>query len=207
MKPRAIERTMHVWERVRNRIFTMLVANQFREFGPGSRIVPPFTFWGLNQMSVADRVIIQRDCWIHVVGGYTDEKSVKIVIKSHASIGKRTAISAAEQITIGEYVMIGSNCLITDHSHVFQDLARPVMEQGVDSIKPVSIGRESFVGNNVSVQPGVTIGRHCVIGTNSIVSSSIPDFSVAVGMPARVVKTLGPSPTQSEKLQAQSAIR
>jgi acetyltransferase-like isoleucine patch superfamily enzyme len=207
MKPGSIESMVHLWSRLRNRAFTLLLASQFREFGVGSRIVPPLTFWGLNQMSIADRVIIQRDCWIQVIGGYADEKSVKIIIKSHASIGKRTAITAAQQIVIGEHVMIGSNCLITDHSHAFDNVNIPIRKQGIDSIKPVSIGPETFVGNNVFVQPGVNIGRHCVIGTNSIVSASIPDFSVAVGMPARVVKTLKPNPNRAEQLEAQADIQ
>jgi len=192
MKTGIIEAIMHLERRLRTRMFTMLLASQFREFGPGSRIEAPFTFWGLNQMSVADKVYIQRDCWIHVVAGYADEKSVKITFKSHASIGKRTAIAAAQQVVIGEYVMIGSNCHVSDQAHAFTDLDRPIMTQGCDNIKPVSIGAETWIGNNVSVLPGVTIGRHCVIGASSIVSVSIPDFSVAVGMPARVVKTLGP---------------
>jgi acetyltransferase-like isoleucine patch superfamily enzyme len=173
-------------------MFTLLLASQFKEFGVGSRIVPPFTFWGLNQMRVGSRVLIQRDCWISVTGGQADEKTAKITIKSHVSVGKRTAISAAQEIVIEDYVMIGSSCLITDHAHAFENLDLPIQDQGIDNIKPVRIGRETFIGNNVSIQAGVTIGRHCVIGMNSIVTTSIPDFSLAVGMPARVVKTLGP---------------
>ena len=191
MKTRIIEAMMHLQRRLRTRLFTMLLSSQFREFGPGSRIEPPFTFLGLNQMSVSDRVYIHRDCWIHVVAGYADEKSVKITLKSHASIGKRTAIAAAQQVVIGEYVLIGSNCLVSDQSHAFKDLDRPIMGQGCDHIKPVFIGAETWIGNNVAVLPGVTIGRHCVIGAGSIVRTSIPDFSVAVGVPARVVRTLG----------------
>jgi acetyltransferase-like isoleucine patch superfamily enzyme len=202
MKTGVIEAMMHLQRRLRTRLFTMLLASQFKEFGPGSRIEPPFTFWGLNQMSVAGQVYIQRDCWIHVVAGYADEKSVKITLKSHASIGRRTAIAAARQVVIGEYVMIGSNCHVSDQAHSFKDLDRPIMVQGCDNIKPVSIGAETWIGNNVSVLPGVTIGRHCVIGAGSIVSASIPDFSVAVGMPARVVKTLQKEPAHEQFCEA-----
>ncbi len=110
---------IHLQRRLRTRLFTMILASQFKEFGSGSRIEAPFTFWGLNQISVADKVYIQRDCWIHVVEGYADAKSVKITLKSHASIGKRTAIAAARQVIIGEYVMIGSNCHVSDQAHAF----------------------------------------------------------------------------------------
>jgi acetyltransferase-like isoleucine patch superfamily enzyme len=199
-----IEAMMHWQTRMRTRLFTLLLASQFKKFGSGSRIVPPFTFWGLNQMWVGERVTIQRDCWIHVIGGCVDNNPVKLTIQSDASIGKRTAISAAQQVVIEEYVMIGSGCLISDHSHAFNDIDKPVQQQGIDNVKPVFIGRESFVGNNAFVNPGVTIGRHCVIGANSVVATSIPDFSVAIGNPARVVKTLKPVPNGADKLQAQA---
>jgi acetyltransferase-like isoleucine patch superfamily enzyme len=186
----AIEKMLHLGSRIRTRLFTLLLSSQFKEFGHGSRIVPPFTFWGLNQMCLGERVMIQRDCWIHVIGENADPETAKITIKSNVSIGKRTAISAAREVVIEDYVMMGSNCLITDHSHAFEDPTIPIQEQGINNIKPVFIGRETFFGNNVSIQPGATIGRHCIIGANSVVSTSIPDFSVAVGMPARVVRNL-----------------
>ena len=190
MKTGAIEAMMHHAARLRTRMFTLLLAGQFAEFGRGSRIVPPLSFHGLNNISVGEGVFINLDNWLNVVPGHGDEASVKIIIKSRASIGRRSQITAALRIVIEKYVIVGSNCLISDHFHASNDLSVPIIAQGIDNIKPVYIGEGTQLGNNVSVQPGVTIGRHCVIGTNSIVSHSIPDFSIAVGMPARVVKTL-----------------
>jgi acetyltransferase-like isoleucine patch superfamily enzyme len=62
------------------------------------------------------------------------------------------------------------------------------MHQGINGVAPVTIGRGTWLGQNVVVLPGVTIGQHCVVGANSVVNSSIPDYSVAVGAPARVVR-------------------
>ena len=62
------------------------------------------------------------------------------------------------------------------------------MLQGINRIAPVIIGNHSWLGQNVVVLPGVTIGEHCVIGANSVVRSPIPDYCVAVGAPARVVR-------------------
>ncbi len=62
------------------------------------------------------------------------------------------------------------------------------MRQGIRPPMPVSIGDRSWLGQNVCVLPGASIGEHCVIGANSVVTSPIPDFSVAVGAPARVIK-------------------
>jgi acetyltransferase-like isoleucine patch superfamily enzyme len=62
------------------------------------------------------------------------------------------------------------------------------MHQGVTGIAPLSIGRNTWLGQNVVVLPGMSIGEHYVIGANSVVKPSIPDFPVAVGSPDRVVK-------------------
>ncbi|EEF62375.1 transferase hexapeptide repeat containing protein [Pedosphaera parvula Ellin514] len=166
----------------------MLIWSQFKEIGAHSRISPPFRCWGLNQMRLGERVNIESDCWIHVVDGDGDESSAKLVIGSHCGIGMGATISAARQVVLGEHVLLARNVYISDHAHAFEDITIPIMHQGINNIKPVSIGKHTWLGQNVVVLPGVTIGEHCVIGANSVVNSSIPDYSVAVGSPARVVK-------------------
>jgi acetyltransferase-like isoleucine patch superfamily enzyme len=196
-----IERLDHARSRVLTRLYTLLLASQFKEFGSGSRIAPPFRYYGLNQISLGEKVIINRDCWIQVLGGRGDDVSTKIVIQSHAGIGMGATISAAQQVTIGEYVLLARNVYISDHGHAFKNLDVPIMHQGVDGIAPVSIGRSTWLGENAVVLPGVTIGQHCVIGANAVVNTSIPDFSVAVGAPARVVKQFDKNSGQWERIE------
>jgi acetyltransferase-like isoleucine patch superfamily enzyme len=184
----AIEKMMLLGSRIRTRLFTLLLSTQFKEIGAGSSIAPPFRFYGLSEISLGAGVIIHRDCWIHVVSGHGDEASPKINIKSHAAIGMGATISAAHQVVIGEHVLLARNVYISDHAHAFEDIETPIMHQGINRIAPVTIGNHTWLGQNVVVLPGVTIGEHCVIGANSVVNSFIPDFSVAVGAPARVIK-------------------
>jgi acetyltransferase-like isoleucine patch superfamily enzyme len=132
--------------------------------------------------------MIHRDCWIQVLNGREDEKSTKLVIKSHAGIGMGTTISAAQKVVIEEYALLARNIYISDHAHAFTDVTIPIMSQGIENPEPVTIGRHSWLCQNVCILPGVSIGEHSVIGANSVVKSSIPAFSVAVGSPARVVK-------------------
>jgi len=183
-----IEKMLHQYSKIRTRVFTLLLASQFKEIGPGSRIMPPFRFHGLREISLGAGVIIHRDCWIHVFGHHDPEATPKILIKSQATIGMGATISAAQQVVIGENVLLARNVYISDHAHAFENIEMPIRHQGITGIRPVSIGRDTWLGQNVVVLPGVTIGEHCVIGANSVVNSSIPDFSVAVGAPARVVK-------------------
>ncbi len=197
-----IERTAHLWSRLRIRLFTLMLSSQFSEIGHGSRIAPPLRFYGLNQMSLGEGVMINPDCWLQTIPGLGDEHSPKLIIKAHAGIGMGAHISAAKQIVIEEHVLLGRNVHISDHAHAFENVKIPIMQQGINEIAPVSIGRGTWLGQNVVVLPGVTIGLHCIIGANSVVRSSIPDFSVAVGAPARVVKRHNPETGQWEKIKA-----
>jgi acetyltransferase-like isoleucine patch superfamily enzyme len=197
-----IERGAHLWSRLRTRIFTLLLSSQFAEFGAGTRISPPFRFYGLNEMRLGEGVMINPDCWLQTIPARGDGRAPKLIIKSHTGIGMGAHISAAKQIIIEDHVLLGRNVHISDHAHAFENINTPIMQQGINGIAPVSIGRGTWLGQNVVVLPGVTIGRHCVIGANSVVNSSIPDFSVAVGVPARVVKRYNQETSQWEKIKS-----
>jgi len=184
----AIEKMLHTGSRIRTRLFTLLLSSQFKEMGAGARISPPFRFYGLNQMSLGECAMINRDCWIQTIPGGERGNEAKLVIRSHADIGMGASISAAHKVIIGEYALLARNVYISDHAHAFGNIEMPIVYQGINGIAPVVIGKHTWLGQNVVVLPGVTIGERCVIGANSVVKSSIPDFSVAVGAPARVVK-------------------
>jgi acetyltransferase-like isoleucine patch superfamily enzyme len=102
-------------------------------------------------------------------------------------------------VVIGEYALLARNVYISDHAHAFKNIEVPIMLQGINRIAPVIIGKHSWLGQNVVVLPGVTIGEHCVIGANSVVNSSVPDYCVAVGAPARVVRRFNQNSKKWEK--------
>lgn len=90
-------------------------------------------------------------------------------------------------LTIGDRSLIGPLTTIHTANHAFDDPDAPLLEQG--SIKqPVAIGKDCWVAMSVCVLPGVTIGDRCVIGAGSVVTKDIPDDSVAVGNPCRVIR-------------------
>jgi acetyltransferase-like isoleucine patch superfamily enzyme len=200
MRAGVVEQALDWWSRLGTRLFTFLVASQFREFGSGARVSPPFRFSGLHQISLGENVMVHRDCWIQVVPRHANDKAARLVIKSHAGIGMGAHISAADEIVIEQYVLLGRNVYISDHAHAYENITLPISQQGINRIAPVTIGRETWLGENVVVLPGVTIGKHCVIGANSVVNSSVPDFSVAVGAPARVVKQYNNSTGRWERV-------
>jgi acetyltransferase-like isoleucine patch superfamily enzyme len=95
---------------------------------------------------------------------------------------------AFERITIEDDVMFGGNVYVSDGQHGRARGDRPYKFQGIEGVAPVRIGRGSWIGQNVVVLPGTTIGECCVIGANSVVSGAVPANSLAAGAPARVVR-------------------
>lgn len=94
-------------------------------------------------------------------------------------------------VRIGARVLFGPFVSIFAATHETGVQSR---RDGVEYAMPVVIGDDCWVGGNTTIMPGVTIGRGCTIGAGSVVTRDIPDFSVAVGSPARVVKSVAPVP-------------
>lgn len=112
-----------------------------------------------------------------------------IKIGSGSEIGERSRISIANSLEIGEKVLFSPNIYITDCDHEYRNINIPVTDQGiVQRDQSVSIGEGSYIGINTVIVGNVKIGKHCVIGANSVVTKDIPDYCVAVGASAKILK-------------------
>ena len=127
-------------------------------------------------------VYIAQYAWLHGSGN-----NQSLIIKNRAQIGHFAHLIAMESVTIEENVLIADKVFITDCTHNYSDLTVPIRDQSVDIIKPVIIGEGSWIGENVCIC-GANVGKHSVIGANSVVKTDIPDYCVAVGCPAKIVK-------------------
>ena len=108
-----------------------------------------------------------------------------------SEIGERCRISIANSLEIGEKVLLSPNVYITDCDHEYRNIKIPVIDQGiVQRGQRVSIGEGSYIGINAVIVGNVKIGKHCVIGANSVVTKDVPDYCVAVGSPTRVIKNI-----------------
>lgn len=97
-------------------------------------------------------------------------------------------VIAHEQIIIEDDVMFASNVFICDGLHGYERGDIPYKYQGIFRIAPIKIGRGSWLGQNVVVMPGVTIGELCVVGANSVVNKDVPANAVIAGSPARLIR-------------------
>lgn len=166
--------------------FSLAVGGAFASFGPRSVIQPPVRLGGVGRIAVGEGVMVGTGSWLHTLG---DGPGVAIRIEDGASIVGHCVISAAESVRIGRRVLIARNAYISDHSHAFEDTATAVMDQGITRIGAVELDDGCWLGENVVIGPGVRIGRGAVVGANSVVLSDVPDHAVAVGTPARVIRT------------------
>ena len=103
-----------------------------------------------------------------------------------SGFGKRALIQG--EVHIGKNVMMGPDCIIYTQNHRFDDLEKPMIEQGFQKEQPVVIGDDVWIGVRVTILPGVRIGNHTVIAAGAVVTKDIPDYAIAGGVPAKVLK-------------------
>ena len=144
-------------------------------------------------MEVGNNVYVAHSAYLTVDTRYPGH----IRIEDGCHFGHLNHIVSASSIVIEKDVLTADRVTLLDASHQYRDITIPIWKQPLDNLRQVTIGEGSWLGENVCVL-SASIGKHCVIGANSVVVDDIPDFSIAVGAPARVVKQYD-SQTQSWK--------
>ncbi len=166
-------------------------ANRFAQFGAGSVMCHPWAaLYGEHAIRVGEDCLIGPYCSLSAGMG-PDQELVSdeiLVIGDRCLIGRNSSLVAHLSVVIGADVFFGPNVYVTDQNHAVDDLTAPIGRQALPE-SPVEIGDGSWIGTNAVVLPGVTIGRHVAVGAGSVVTTDLPDYSVAVGSPARVVRT------------------
>lgn len=160
----------------------------FGEYGRNVYIFPRVHIVRPRLISIGDDVTIGTDTAIYVHPDRPNSKEVIIKIGNNVHIGSHNIIGARRRIVFEENVLVGPHVMIGDHTHHYEDVDIPIKLQEATEGGAVLIERDSWIGANVFILPNVTIGRHSVIGANSVVTRDIPAYSVAVGVPARVMK-------------------
>jgi len=126
--------------------------------------------------------------WVHIGDGNAircHEGSLRIGDK--AVFGRENTVNCYLDIEIGNASLVADWVYICDFDHVISDIHRPIKDQGIVK-SPVRIGPDSWLGTKVTVLRGTRIGRGCVLGAHAVVRGDVPDYSIAVGIPAKVVR-------------------
>ena len=161
-------------------------------FGDGSVICfPPNALFNEQYISIGDNTMFGPEITLSagMVPGQQMVSDTVIRVGDRCLFGKGSGIVGHLEIVIGDDVWTGHHVYITDQNHGYADLDLPISRQVMPE-RPVSIGSGSWLGHGTVVLPGATIGRHVVVGANSVVTGELPDNCVAAGVPARVIKKL-----------------
>lgn len=137
-------------------------------------------------VNLGDNVTIAKYA-ILTCTGVIAEKGTGISIGNHSAIGAQSFLAGQGGIAIGNDVIMGPQVRIFSENHNYADTTKPIRKQG-QTRKGVSIGNNCWIGAGVTILDGVSIGDGCVIAAGSLVAKSIPENSVAMGVPASIVK-------------------
>ncbi|MCY6489304.1 acyltransferase [Leptolyngbya sp. GGD] len=134
-----------------------------------------------GQIQLAQQVQLEQGVLLHAWGG-------RITISENVFIGPYTVIYGHGGVTIGKDSLIAMHCRILSSNHTIPDRSRRIRWES-DVHLPTTIGEDVWLGAGVTVLGGVTIGNGCVVGAGAVVTKDLPPYSIAVGVPVKIVRT------------------
>lgn len=174
-------------QRMGSKAYSLIIARGFYEWGRASVAVPPLRVYGEQWISVGSRVYFGSECWLNA-NPIDDVDEPPISIGDGCSFAGSCVVSAVSSVKIGTEVLFARNVYISDHDHACADTTRAILRQGVMNVYPVVIEDGAWLGQNAVITSGVRIGCGAVVGANAVVTKDVPDYCLAVGAPARVVR-------------------
>ena len=151
---------------------------------------------GMKYMELGEDVELYFDARLECIDSFANTGqrfTPRLILHDKVVIAPLCRIGCINHVEIGEWTTMGSKCYITDHTHggtTREELETPPRMRELVSRGPVIIGKHVHIGEGVSIMPGVTIGDYALIGAGSVVTRDIPAYSIAVGSPAKVIKSV-----------------
>lgn len=171
----------------------------FGKIGYKSRILKPLSLENKKRIFIGDNVFIRKFSWLSVDPNITD---AELTIGNNTYIGNLAHIYCYGKVAIGNDVLLADKIYISTCTHDYMDINNPIKNQKIEKLKDVVIGDGAWIGENVCIV-GVSVGKNSVIGANSVVNKDIPDFCIAVGAPAKVIKKYNFETNSWEKTNAE----
>lgn len=168
------------------RVISLCYKIKFKRFGYKSYIRFPLQIDGASNISIGKRVYVGYKAWLAALP-LTGEDKCLLEIGDDCTIGNFNHIYCTKSVILENGVLTADKVYISDNLHGYKDIHSYIKDQPILQNGEVVIGEGSWLGENVCIL-GAKIGKHCVIGANSVVTKNIPDYCVAVGAPARIIK-------------------
>ncbi len=164
------------------KIFCYLLYRTFAKHIPGDIGYLRRFSYGFRQ--ILCRPLLRESGEIFGIGQGVDfGNGANLIMKYCANLGPGGHISGNGLVTIGQHVMTGYQCMIITQNHKY-------LAEGYDGVEigNVLIDDYAWLGHRVIILPGVRIGKHAIVGAGSVVTKDIPDYAIAAGNPARIIK-------------------
>lgn len=171
---------------------------RYKEWNLSSTIINPLKITP-RYISVGHGVYVFSNARIEGISRYNNNSyTPHIRLCDGVSIQQGLHLTCANHIEIGKNTAVAANVTITDIHHPYKNIDIPIERQDIE-VSEVVIGEDCKIYNGAVILPGVHIGRHVTVGANAVVNINIPDFCVAVGSPARIIKRYNEKTQRWEK--------
>ena len=158
----------------------------FKKFGRNSIVKYPFKAWNKACLEIGNNVFIAENSFFSISKSL--DKKPLLKIGNGVCIGANFFAACIDEILIEVNVLLSDRVFVSDHIHDYHDIQEPVIKQKLLGRGRVVIREGAFIGINAVIMPGVTIGLNSVVGASSVVTKDVPDYCVAAGNPAKIVK-------------------
>lgn len=156
-------------------------------YGLASHLPPSYSFggkWGKALRGFCGRLMLAQ-CGTGVNIEHGARFSPKVTLGDRSGIGVHAKLYGA--CHIGRCVMMGEDVTIIHRNHRHDRTDIPMMDQGFEPERPVTIGDDVWIGDRVVILPGVNVGNGAIVGAGAVVTRDVPDYAIVVGVPARVI--------------------
>ena len=172
--------------RLITRIKYLINKQKFGKIYRSSHVISPLRIDGGKNIFIGKNVFVAYKTWLAALP-LTGETECRLELHDGVTLGHFNHIYATKKIILKKNVLTADKVYISDNLHGYEDITIPIKNQPIIQNGEVVIGENSWLGENVCVL-GSSIGKHCIIGSNSVVTKNIPDYCVVVGAPAKIIK-------------------
>ncbi len=186
-----------------NVTYTLINRPRFYSLGKRVRLSAFSTFQRPDLMAIGTGSVIREQAWLNAARSLaSDTAATTLRIGARVYVGRFIHINAFGSVDIDDDVLISDRVHISDATHNYQDLARPIKDQGDRFVAPVRLCSGCWIGVGAVILPGVTIGRNAVVGANAVVTRSVGDGVIVGGVPARAIGQVPSRPLEPSNEEA-----
>lgn len=154
---------------------------------------------GMKSIVIGEGTTVADDSWLNVC---IRDKKVRMIVGRNCYIGRRAVFNTAGRLELGDYCLLAPGVYIADADHMYTDITRPYVEQGVSTGRTVTVEENCWLGIGAVITGNLTVGRGAIVAAGAVVLADVSPFSLVGGVPARILKLYNPATKAWESASA-----